>query len=420
LESGVDEDANASDLDSDESRLRKRNMDKILDSLESGSDGSPARVRLDLSQLRNLLASVRGVVDRPTRQRLVRLLITIDPRWAGYAGTVVGELQPEPDTIRDLLKILKSADYTTLTHRGVLNALWGMPAEDASGELLSLLGTGREEEGQIVKAIGHIGVPESMHDLVDWLDREINDKTRIQIEKALTSPAGAEALKQATENLASASPQRQLSILRVVSRIGGEEHSQALRALLAHNLDSETRRTAIRALGAMGDEESGRTLWQLSRSGSTSDKRDAARAMSRIKDRSTIEALLAEADYLDLGTKRALLEAGSTMRRPGPQLVELAESELMSKDRQVRLSAIAVVGESRQDRLLDKLIHTFKERKDKQTREAVMEALLVVKTREATRLGLVTLGSSGDAALRRAYLKLFEDRLKEFAPPDDG
>jgi len=387
-----------------------RSIDEILASLEAGSGGAENLVRRDLRHLRAVLANLRGAVDRSTRRRVARLLITLEPEWRAHAGTVVGELQPDPDTVNELLQMLRADGIEASTRRGVLNALSGMPAEAATQPLLELIEKDHPQSPNIVTAVARIGEPDAMHTMVAWLDRPISPATRLQIEKALTLEAGEAALDEAMSKLRTASADKRLSLLLVVSRIGGKQYSEAVRRALAMSLQPKSREAAIRALGTIGDPEAGRILWILAQSEDPEEARLATRSLARIRSRETLDVLITEASAMPSAPLRAILEAGASIRRPGPALLDLADRQLTAEDKQSRVAAITVAGASRDPRYIPALGNLYEKRRDRATREAILGALWDMQQREATRTALVLLETTPAGKLRDLNLKRFKSR----------
>jgi HEAT repeat protein len=276
-----------------------------------------------------------------------------------------------------------------------------------------MLHTDAKDKSYIVTAIGEIGGREAYDGLLDELDRALDSRTRSSIEAALSrarDPVTLERVKQAMDQ---AEPDSRLSYIKILAATRDPKYGDVMRKVLQEETGSRARKAAIRALGRMGDKESGQALLDLIATGSEKDRSEASRALHFIRDPETIGTLAGDWDRLDEPSRVAVMSAAARLAQPGDELLELAAQGIRDPGDRVRRSAAKLLGRRGYDKGVEPIASFIRSEAAAADVSAGLHALLEIRTRKAARAGLGALDKITNQRQRRWWEDQFQRILEQ-------
>jgi HEAT repeat protein len=394
--------------------IRQRHADSqrvlvILDEIMTVED---RQKRWDLHrELNTLLRRLGHRVDPTVRERLLQLLFTAEPKWRPLVGDALGSLQGDVEAAKALVSIIQNNEAENVyTRHAVYTALRKMNVKEVLPDLMEMLGHGHPDEHLIVKAVAKLAGAEETGALLDMLDGPLRPETRREIQRAVTEKAGSPGLMEKVAKRLEAAPDAQTrgSLVEILGSTREPRYGKTIRKLLDNETDQTVRDSAIRALGMIGDLDSGRRLLDMVERGSSDDQRKAASAMRYIRDGETIEELAQNWDGMGDDARKAVLGAAASLPKPGRDLTELARSKgLFDADLRVRTSAVRVLGQAGEDDNVEAIALYLGRCKHPSEWSAAMRALLTINTKSAAQRGLSYLDVVPDKRTRDNYARQF-------------
>ena len=172
-------------------------------------------------------------------------------------------------------------------------------------------------------------------------------------------------------------------MLNVLGAARSDAHAEAIRELLADEPEALVRQAAIKALGHIGDPESGAVLLELTQSSNPSERNQAINAIHSIKEAETVAALAKDWSSLSDDAQFAVIGAAARLPRPNEDLVTIARDSVNHPNIRVRSSAIRVLGASKNEKHVELLGSVLRGAKKSQELSAAREALRRIGTERA-------------------------------------
>jgi HEAT repeat protein len=370
-------------------------------------------------ELKKLLRTLGNDASPTVRQRLLEMLRTVDPQWAGLVGDALASMRGDVKTANALIAMLEEESPNAYRRNAIYAALGKIGVREVAPKLLKMLGQGHADEAKIVRTLGQIGGPAEVQALFGTLDGPLKTNTRREIEKVLRSKFGTPGLMdQVVRALAEADTGARASLLRILAASKQPSHAQKVRDLLASETDGATRKAAIEALGEFGDKESARVLLELAQRGDEQESRRAIQALHRIKDPRTIDGLAEGWEGLDKDGRLAVMGAAARLPLPSDKLHGLARDEgLHDGAMRVRTSAARLLGRPGRDENVDPLVNYMNRSKRPSEVTTALTALLQIGTKRASEEAMRALrGVSMNKRQKDAWMKRFEKTHDQRTP----
>lgn len=358
----------------------------ILDTIRSDDSSNPTKSQKLFLEMQKLVRSLGHRLPRTTRDELVDMIDSVEPQWRRLIGATLGNLQGDAETAQILMSKLEGKPKDIHTRRALLLAITNIESDAVLPSLTNMLGNNYEDESLVARAIGRIGGQKATDALLSYLERDlVIGSTAREIERILGSSADPAALEKVAKSLESANPRKRASMLNVLgaSKKDGVEHSAAIRKLLKQEMEPSVRAAAIRALGQIGDVESGQQLLELAQGGDPRQSSQAINAIHTIRDAKTVAKLAEDWSRLSDSARFAVIGAAARLPRPNEQLVGIARESINDSNIRVRTAAVRVLGASRSEKHVDLLGSVLRGSKTASERSAALEALRRIGTEKA-------------------------------------
>ncbi|MHC4940582.1 MAG: HEAT repeat domain-containing protein [Planctomycetota bacterium] len=378
--------------------IEKRAMQsaELLDIIEKIKNGEldPTRNADVFLKMQKLVRAIGYRLTPATRNQLVEMIDTVEPKWRALIGSTLGNLRGDVETASILMGKLEQRPDNVYTRRALLTAITNMEVPEVLPRLSKMLGSSYDEEHLIARAIGRIGGEKAMDTLIAYLEKDaINPSTAREIERVLGAGGDPNILAKVEKGLSSTSARKRISMLNVLGAARKTENGPAIRELLKSEADPRVRQAAIRALGHIGDPESGAVLLELAERGEPAQRSYAINAIHTIKDPKTISALAKEWNRLPDNARYAVIGAAARLRSPTPDLVRIASDNLGDSNERVRNAAATVLGATRSEKHVDALAGYLRSAKTARERSVALRALERIGTEKAAEEVLNSLGT---------------------------
>jgi len=368
---------------------------RVLAILEQirGGEVDPTRNTALYLELQKLIRSLGYRVTRTTRNELIGMIDSVEPKWRPLIGQTLGNLRGDTETAAILMAKLEERPDNVYTRRALLAAITNMEVPEVLPRLSKMLGAAYEEEHLIARAIGRIGGDQATDTLLAYLEREpINGSTAREIERILGAGGDPRVLKKVEEGLASESKDKRISMLNVLAAARAEKSGAAIRDLLKSETDPGVRSAAIRALGHIGDADSGKLLLDLVERGDANQRNQAVNAIHTIQNAETVSQLAKEWNRLPDSAQFAVIGAAARLPRPTEDLVKIAGDSLFDNNERVRTAAATVLGATRDEKHVGSLGAFLRGAKSPRERSVATQALRRIGTEKAADEVLRNLG----------------------------
>jgi len=365
---------------------------RLLEKIRTAED--PSRNTAMFLELQKLVRQLGYRLPRTTRDQLVAMLDTVEPKWRPLIGKTLGNLRGDTETAGILMAKLEGRPDNTYTRRALLYALTNMDVPEVLPRLGKMLGTAFEEEHLVARAIGQIGGEKATETLLNYLERDpIRGQTAREIERILGAGADPKVLSKVEKGLESDSPTKRKSMLNVLAAARSEESAESIRELLENEADPSVRSAAIRALGQIGDPDSGQALLAMVEGGDAGQRSQAINAIHAIRNPKTVEQLAGEWNRLPDDAQYAVIGAAARLPRPPEKLVEIArDSAVSSNNERVRNAAVNVLGSTRDEKHAELIGSFLRGAKSRRERSVALQALRRIGTEKAAETALRHLG----------------------------
>jgi len=387
---------------------------EILQIIRASDPASQGKNHSLMLELKKLVREMGYRLPRQTRDELISMIDTVEPKWRRLIGSALGQLRGDTATAQALMGKLLERPEDAYTRDALLIALTNMEVKEVLPSLTKMLGDGHEREDLIARAIGRIGGREAADTLLAYLEKDaINPTTAREIERILGAGGDPIVLAKVQKSLDSSSAAKRISMLHVLGASRKKEHSAAIRELLEGELDPRVKGAAISALGKIGDPESGLMLLQLAQGSDPTTANRAINALQMVRDPKTVSSMVQKWDKLDDNARRAVMGAAARLTRPGDDVVKVARDTLYDDNERVRNSAARVLGQSRKDEYVEVLGSFLRGAKSSRERAVALSSLERIGSAKAVEEVLQSLGTLPERQQESVRLR-FERIQKKF------
>lgn len=356
----------------------KARVAEILTTLPQESD---LRQRESLAlELRNLLRRVgEERVDAATKEQLLSLLLTIEPRGRRLVAQALGALEGDEATARRLLQIWRNTETDAHIANVILEALAQMHVPALLPDLLDMLDAGSPHAPLIVGAIGTSGGRAGGKALVVRLTQSTPPETRQAIVSVLSKNRDPEVLRSVADALVHADAQARKSLVEILGRARAARFVRQLCVLYDSEPDEEVRLQVLRALGRIGDRDAALFLLDtVNRSGPDADH--AVRALKDIRRPDAVDVLAERWDTLKPPIRSAVMGAAARLSEPSAKLVVKARLALCDPDESTRISAARVLGRPGREEHIEPLVDYLERDTGTQAQGTGLDSLLRIGT----------------------------------------
>jgi len=366
-------------------------------------------------ELQNLLRKLGHRVSPQVKERLLQMLVTVDRQWRNLIGDAIGSMQGDVGVAKTLIDMLQQRPESRETRHAICSALAKINVPEIKSDLLGMLGEAFEDEHLIVRALGRVAGAGELDRFIGMLDGPLRPVTRHEIEEVLKKKRNVpgvmddivERLKEAKD------PTSKRSLLTIVALSRDAEHSELVRDIASSETNPLVRGEAYKALGRLGDKESGKFLLKVLTRGDAQDRRRAAQALQGIKDPETVDLFMAEWDVLSGTAKRAAMGAAALLPRPSERQVERALRDgIHDPQILVRTNSIRVLGRGGRDDHVEPLANVLSKSKHPSEWGAAFQSLQKIGTKKAAESAISMLHVVPDKRQRTYYQNLFEKILE--------
>ena len=388
---------------------------EVLDILEKIRNGEidPTRNADVFLKMQRLVRSLGYRLSPAARNQLVEMIDTVDQKWRALIGSTLGNLRGDVETAGILMGKLEGRPKDLYTRRALLTAITNMEVSEVLPRLSKMLGSAYDEEHLIARAIGRIGGEKATDTLLTFLEREaILPSTAREIERILGAGGDPAVLTKVEKGLASTSAKKRVSMLNVLGAARKPQSGEAIRELLKNEADPRVRSAGIRALGHIGDPESGKMLLELAERGDASQRSQAVNAIHTIRDPKTVSQLAKEWGRLPDNARFAVIGAAARLQRPTDDLVVIAKDSLFDSNERVRNAAATVLGSTRNEKHIESLSGYLRGAKTARERSVALRALERIGTEKAAEEVLRSLGTMPERQRESVRLRFERIRAK--------
>jgi len=366
----------------------------LMQKIRSNESSDKGQNQAWMLELKQKVRKLGYRLPRQTRDELVAMIDSVEPKWRRLVGAVLGELRGDKETAAALMAKLQERPEDPYTRDALLNAITNMGVKEVLPALKLMLGEGHDREDLIARAIGRLGGRESADTLLAYLEKTpINPTTGREIERILGAGGDPVILAKVEKGLASANAEKRLSMLRVLGGARKKEYAAAIRAMLDGETDPRVTGAAISALGKIGDPESGELLLTLAQSSDATTSNRAVNAITSIRDSKTVNGMVKNWDKLDAKARFAVMGAAARVLRPSDEVVKVARDSLYDDNERVRNYAARVLGQSRKDEHVEVLGSFLRGAKSTRERSVALDSLRRIGSAKAAEEVLRSIGS---------------------------
>ena len=398
---------------------RSRMSLEVLEILQTIRTNDQSKRSQNQALYNKLVKHVRKLgrhMPRETRNELVSMIDSVDPTWRRLIGATLGNLTGDVETAQMLLTKLEARPENLYTRQALLLALENMEVKEVLPSLLRMLGDGHDQEDRIVRAIGRIGGRGATDTLLKYLDRNaVNRTTAREIERILGAGGDPVVLRKVAKGLESNSVNKRVSMLHVLGSSRSAEHAPVIRDLLAGETDPRVKSAAIRALGNIGDEQSGQMLLDLAQGSDPTTANQAINAIHSIRNGATVTALASRWDRLDDRARYAVMGAAARISRPDDKVIQIAHDSLSDDNERVRNYAARVLGQSRNEKhveVLGSYLRSARTARERSVAIAALERIGTEKAAEEVLRSVNTLPERQRGQVRERFQRIAEQRAK--------
>ncbi len=392
--------------------LRQEQSRRVVTLLDEIMEAKSSTDRYKLNrELQVLLRKLGHRVDPVSKRRLFEMLITVDVKWRGLIGEAIGSMHGDVEVAKSLVKLLKERPEERYTRHAILTAITKIKVDEIKSDLFGMLGDAHPDEHLIVRALGQVAAPGDVKNFVSMLDDTLRPQTRAEIEKLLRDKRGVPGVMDSvvTQLGETQTAATKTSLLRIVGYSRDLKHAEMVRELAAAEKNPLVRHEAYKALGQIGDEESGKFLLTVLGSADANERRYAASALQGIKNPKTIDLFMEEWDTLSAEGKRAAMGSAARMVRPSkPQTDRALKDGLFDEQMLVRRNAIKVLGQRGRDEHVEPIVGLLAKSKHPSEWGSAFEALQRIGTKNAADRAMSMLHVVPDKRRRSYYMGIFE------------
>jgi len=401
--------------EADRTRMSLRVLE-ILETIRSDDPANRGKRQALMLELQKTVREMGRRLPRSTRDELVAMVDTVEPRWRRLIGATLAELRGDTETAQMVMLKLQGRPEDEYTRAALLIALTGMEVKEVLPDLTKMLGGSHEREDLIARAIGRIGGRDATDTLLKYLEKPAIDPTTArEIERILGAGGDPVVLAKVQKSLESASPEKRVSMLRVLGGARKKEYAESIRNLLESETDPSVKGAAISALGKIGDPESGMMLLELAQGSDPTTANRAINALQMVRDPAAVTAMVAKWDKLDDKARFAVMGAAARVPRPTKEMIQVARDSLYDDNERVRNKAALVLGRSRNDEYVEVLGSYMRGAKTSRERSVAIMSLERIGTAKAAEEGLrsvQSLPTQQQESVRLRFERILEKRRR--------